>query len=221
MNGDSRETGKLTPEGNPDPSVFSTEANPEGIRVGTAVSLMVRKAKRQKAEVRFRNLWGVDKRKDLLASLAVEPFQEQYQEVHPHVDSRYSFRPTATTVQYQEWPRVVDLCAVPPGNGLMEKRGGSLIDIDSNSLRSRMEAYFDPELDWEDYKSAHHALTQPQAGFKPKAARAKALAAEGLDEKRIVRYALRPFDVQWCYYTPVNPVWNRPRPGLWALISLL
>ena len=37
MNGDSRETGKLTPEGKPDPSVFSTDYNRDGIRVGTAV----------------------------------------------------------------------------------------------------------------------------------------------------------------------------------------
>ena len=45
LNGDSRETGKLTPEGKPDPSVFSTEYNREGIRVGTAICLMVRKAR--------------------------------------------------------------------------------------------------------------------------------------------------------------------------------
>ena len=42
MNGDSRETGKTTPDGRPDPSVFSTESNPEGIQLGTAVCLMVR-----------------------------------------------------------------------------------------------------------------------------------------------------------------------------------
>ena len=39
LNGDSRETGKLTPEGKPDPSVFSTESNREGIRVGTTIGL--------------------------------------------------------------------------------------------------------------------------------------------------------------------------------------
>ncbi|MGD0998726.1 MAG: N-6 DNA methylase, partial [Thermoleophilia bacterium] len=42
MNGDSRETGKLTPEGEPDPSVFSTERNREGIRLGTAIGLLAR-----------------------------------------------------------------------------------------------------------------------------------------------------------------------------------
>ncbi len=59
MNGDSRETGKLTPEGKPDPSVFSTEYNREGIRVGTAVCVIVRKPERQKKPtIRFRDLWA-------------------------------------------------------------------------------------------------------------------------------------------------------------------
>ncbi|MBY0332128.1 MAG: N-6 DNA methylase [Acetobacteraceae bacterium] len=43
LNGDSRETGKLTPEGRPDPSVFSTEYNREGIRVGTAIATLVKR----------------------------------------------------------------------------------------------------------------------------------------------------------------------------------
>ncbi len=45
MNGDSRETGKLTPDGKPDPSVFSTDYNREGIQVGTAVCVIVRKTR--------------------------------------------------------------------------------------------------------------------------------------------------------------------------------
>ena len=43
LNGDKYKTGKLTPEGKPDPSVFSTEKNREGIQVGTAVSTLVRR----------------------------------------------------------------------------------------------------------------------------------------------------------------------------------
>jgi hypothetical protein len=42
LNGDSRETGKLTPEGKPDPSVFSTDFNREGIQVGTAIVTLAR-----------------------------------------------------------------------------------------------------------------------------------------------------------------------------------
>ena len=49
LNGDSRETGKLTPEGKPDPSVFSTEYNREGIRVGTAIGTLVRRSRLEEA----------------------------------------------------------------------------------------------------------------------------------------------------------------------------
>lgn len=43
LNGDKFKTGKLTPDGQPDPSVFSTERNREGIKAGTAIALLVRK----------------------------------------------------------------------------------------------------------------------------------------------------------------------------------
>ena len=38
LNGSKFETGKVAPDGSPDPSVFSTEANREGIQVGTAIA---------------------------------------------------------------------------------------------------------------------------------------------------------------------------------------
>ena len=44
LNGDKYKTGKLTPDGEPDPSIFSTELNREGIQVGTAIALLVRSA---------------------------------------------------------------------------------------------------------------------------------------------------------------------------------
>ncbi len=43
-NGDKYRTGKVTPDGKPDPSVFSTLHNREGIQVGTAIATLVRKS---------------------------------------------------------------------------------------------------------------------------------------------------------------------------------
>ena len=40
LNGDKYKTGKLTPEGEPDPSIFSSPQNPVGIQVGTAIALL-------------------------------------------------------------------------------------------------------------------------------------------------------------------------------------
>jgi hypothetical protein len=219
MNGDSRETGKLTPEGKPDPSVFSTPYNREGIRVGTAVCVIVRKPKRmKKAIVRFRHFWGVTKRADLLKSLKDKNFNKAYTLADPRPENRYSFRPETVTAHYTQWPRLVELCALPPSNGLMEKRGGALIDIDRDALADRMRDYFNPNLSWEKYKAAQKALTEEAAGFAPEKARLKALKAESFDDNRVLRYALRPFDTRWCYYTAVNPIWNRARPALWAQV---
>src|ERR1035437_4222801 len=83
LNGDKFKTGKLTPEGNPDPSVFSTESNREGIQVGTAITTLIRRSRREEAqtkkkskslltssptgEIQFRHLWGKDKRGELRA----------------------------------------------------------------------------------------------------------------------------------------------------------
>ena len=43
LNGDKFRTGKVAPDGSPDPSIFSTPDDPVGIQVGTAVATLVRK----------------------------------------------------------------------------------------------------------------------------------------------------------------------------------
>ena len=217
LNGDSRETGKLTPDGKPDPSVFSTDYNREGIRVGTAVCVMVRKPTRQKKPtVRFRHFWGASKRSNLLESLKVKKFDAGYTLANPSPENRLSFRPEDVAAHYTEWPKVVDLCALPPMNGLMEKRGGAMIDIDRGAIEARMQDYFDSGLSWEEYKSRQSALTADAARFDAQEARTKAIKTELFDTDRLRRYALRPFETRWCYYTAVRPIWNEPRPALWA-----
>jgi hypothetical protein len=152
MNGDSRETGKLTPDGKPDPSVFSTEYNHEGIRVGTAIGVMARtESHPEQASVGFREFWGTSKRQDLIDSLSAKDFDRRYKPANPEKSNRYSFRPSKSSKQYSSWPKLIELCAMPPLNGLMEKRGGALIDIDRAKLEERMHAYFDPKLDWTEY----------------------------------------------------------------------
>ena len=80
LNGDKYKTGKLTPDGKPDPSVFSTEYNREGIQVGTAIALLTRrKAKDEhvRAEVFFRDWWGRTKLRDLVSAGAGETVARQ------------------------------------------------------------------------------------------------------------------------------------------------
>ena len=217
LNGDSRETGKLTPEGKPDPSVFSTEFNKEGIRIGTAVALMVRKATRDETPVvRFRQFWGVTKRTDLLETLKVSDFKAQYQPAYPDKNNWFSFRSMEVSSNYLEWPKLIDICQENPISGLQEMRRSSLIDIDRNNLEKRMRLYFDPRVDWETFKAQDSGLSQNAGRFDPRSCRERILKVEKFDETRIARYALYPFDLRWSYYSSVRPLWNEPRPALVA-----
>ena len=57
LNGDKYKTGKTTPDGDPDPSIFSTPEDPVGIQIGTAITTLVRRADHAPAgKVAFRNL---------------------------------------------------------------------------------------------------------------------------------------------------------------------
>ena len=66
LNGDKYKTGKTTPDGRPDPSIFSTPGDPVGIQVGTAIATLVRKPEHAPADsVGFRHLWGQAKLTEL------------------------------------------------------------------------------------------------------------------------------------------------------------
>ena len=217
MNGDSRETGKQTPEGKPDPSVFSTEYHSVGIRVGTVVGLMVRKAARgEKPSIRYRDFWGGTKRADLLESLKAPKFGVNYKSPNPTKDNRFSFRPDMVSDEYRRWPRVVELREEAPISGLQEMRHGALMDIDRSALEERIRKYFDSAIDWEALKTLGSGLTKKAGGFDPKKCRTKLQKTEAFDPDRICRYSLYPFDTRWCYHTNVAPLWNRPRPTLTA-----
>ncbi len=223
LNGDSRETGKLTPDGKPDPSVFSTEYNREGIRVGTAVCLMVRKDVEQPPSavslrglnsVHFRHFWGATKRADLLESLKAPDFSAQYQQAHPEEGNRFSFRPLTVASHYLDWPSL-DALAERFFAGIAEDRQKALISIDRSLLQDRMKQYFDPDTDWETLVGLKTTLTKNVPRFDAKKARAGLLEAEKYEETRILPFAMRPFDLQWCYYSPVRPLWREPRPEYW------
>lgn len=216
-----RKISEYAPDGRTSETVFAIAGFSPGIQQGVATSLWVKTGVGSKrARVHFRDdidaARAVERRAQLLASLNQKRFDARYERARPTPLNRYSFRPASVAESYLEWPKVTELCAVAPSNGLMEKRGGALIDTDPDALARRMKAYFNRKLDWDEYKERGYGLTKKQAAFDPKQARARALAAEQFDAERIVRYAVRPFDTRYCYYTAVNPVWNRPRPSLWA-----
>lgn len=79
-----------------------------------------------------------------------------------------------------------------------------------------MARFYDGSVDWAQLASEGGGLTKVAGNFEPQASRRRALRAEGFDPARLRRYAVFPFDVCWCYWTELSPLWNRPRPALVA-----
>ncbi len=215
LNGDSRETGKLTPDGKPDPSVFSTEYNPPGIRLGTSVGLFAKIPGNDSSVVRYREFWGTDKRDLLLKTLDYpENFNAQYQQLLPVPDNRFSFRPASTEADYAEWPLLVELADAKPISGLQEMRQGALMSHERTVLQQRMEAYLDPQIEWASFVALGTPLSRTAGRFNPASTRSLLQSAEPFDAACLRRYALYPLDDRWCYYSSIRPLWNEPRPEL-------
>jgi hypothetical protein len=216
MNGDSRETGKLTPDGKPDPSAFSTEWNREGIRVGTAIGLFVKRGRARKTDtsVRFRHFWGTAKRADLLTSIEAPDFDAQYETANPQKNNRWSFRPSDVASAYLGWPALTELCATLPYNGPVERRGFALISMAKAPLADRISVYFDTTVSNDEIQNTHPSLMMTGNRIVGPEARRKILGEFKYDASRIVRYPFKPMDVRWCYLENLRPLFSEPSPQL-------
>ena len=214
LNGDSRETGKVTPEGLPDPSVFSTPGTPEGIRVGTAICLLISATgKEAEGTVRFRHFWGSHKREELLASLDQPGFAAAYQVATPSPANRFSFRPGQVAAKYASWPAVTDLC-LRHFNGPVERRALALISMSRDPLENRLIKYFDSEVTNEEVARIYPSLMMTGNRIVGSDARKRLLSTSAYHDDRIVRYDYKPMDVRFCYLDNIRPLFSEPSPEL-------
>ncbi len=212
LNGDKYKTGKVAPDGAPDPSIFSTEGDPVGIQVGTAIATLVRKADHAPAEtVGFRHLWGQAKREELLETAEAQP-DALYDGIEPALPLGLPFVRTAVSAGWFDWPALPDLFpkSFP---GVKTSRDGFLVDIDLDRLKTRIGDYFDADLSHEEIERRHPSVMKTAARFDARAVREKLLARGGPDETGFVRYAYRPFDNRWLYWERETKLLDEKRPN--------
>ena len=141
LNGDKYKTGKVAPDGSPDPSIFSTKGDPVGIQVGTAIATLVRRSDHAPAEeVGFRHLWGQAKPEALLESSDVES-NVLYEGIEPLLPLGLPFVQTAVSEHWFDWPALPDLFPVS-FPGVKTSRDGFLVDVDLDRLKVRIADYF-------------------------------------------------------------------------------
>ena len=211
LNGDKYKTGKVAPDGSPDPSIFSTEDDPVGIQVGTAIVTLVRKADHATAgEVGFRHLWGPAKREGLLETAETEP-GALYEWIVPVLPLGLPFVQTAVSADWFDWPALPDLFPVS-FPGVKTSRDGFLVDTDLDRLRARVSDYFDPGMSHEDIVRRHPNVMKSTARFDARAVRDALVKRGGPNESGFIRFAYRPFDNRWLYWESDGSLLDRPRP---------
>ena len=211
LNGDKYRTGKIAPDGTPDPSVFSTESDPVGIQVGTAIATLVRKSKHVgTATVETRQLWGRSKRRELTAT-AEEPASALYESFEPQLELGLPFLKTQVVDGWFDWPPLPELFPMSFA-GVKTSRDRFLVDIDQKELKKRIGDYFDPAFSHEEIARRYPTVMRGTAGFDAIAVREAQLARDGPDPAAFVRYAYRPFDNRWLYWASESKLLDRERP---------
>ncbi len=209
LNGDKYKTGKVAPDGSPDPSIFSTEGDPVGIQVGTAISTLVRKGDHEPAKsVAFRHLWGQAKPAELIATAEAEP-DVLYSEIEPVLPLGLPFVETAVSADWFDWPALPDLFPVS-FPGVQTCRDQFLVDTDLDRLQARVGDYFDAALSHEEIARRYPRVMKSTARFDAPAVRDALLRRGGPDESGFIRFAYRPFDNRWLYWEK-DGLLDRPR----------
>ena len=216
-NGDKYKTGKRTPDGRPDQSMFTSDSQPVGIQVGTAITTLVRRQSTQgqprSADVFYRDLWGFsnDKRAELLRTLTLDDPSAAYSPVKTSARQRWVLKDAATTVSWDGWPTLPELMPVV-FKGVQPGRGGSLVSVDRGPLKRQMRAYFDPKLSHSQVREAFADLMADEARYDADGMRQTLLAKERyFDPQNVMPIDWLPFDVRWSYWEPEGKLLNEKR----------
>ena len=209
LNGDKYKTGKVTPDGTPDPSIFSTQSDSIGIQVGTAIATLVRKADHTPAEtIGFRHLWGQAKREALLETAETDP-AALYEMGTPVLPLGLPFVPTAVNEDYFDWPALPEFFPVS-FSAVKTNRDAFLIDINLDCLKARIADYFNQDLSHDEIARRYSVAMRTTTKFDARAVRETLLKRGGPNESDFIRYAYRSFDTRWLYWEATAGLLDTP-----------
>ena len=211
LNGDKYKTGKTTPDGAHDPSIFSTPGDPVGIQVGTAITTLVRKADHEPAkEVGFRHLWGQAKLSDLTATAEAGP-HELYDAIEPNLALGLPFVRMAVGDGWPNWPALPELFPVW-FSGVVTSRDEFLVDVDLDRLQKRVITYFNQGLSHDEIARRYPRVMTDTRRFDARSVRDRLLRRGGPNMTGFVRHAYRPFDNRWLYYEEETKLLHEKSP---------
>jgi hypothetical protein len=208
LNGDKYRTGKTTPEGLPDPSIFSTKTNKEGIQPGTAISTLLRSGSQPSRVVRLRSLWGKEKL-DQLARESTGSLETPYEQLDPEPRLGLPFAHLTYTEEYLNWPLLSSFFEVNFA-GIKTSRDQLLIHVDRGELEYRVTQYLDASVTDDEIGRRFPGLMKANGRYEAKEIRSQ-LIRKGFRPWQIRRVVYRPFDLRYLYWEPETKLLDEKR----------
>ena len=195
---------EYAPDGRTSETIFALRGQSPGIKVGTAIALLLKAGSTSSADkhVRYRDFHEAraeERRQALLQSLDSSDVDSGYSRLEPDIQLGLPFKPVAVSPDWFSLPALPDLFpAWFPG--VKTSRDAFLIDTDLDRLKSRIADYFNAELSHSEIARRYPVVMKDTGRFDARAVRAALLARDGPGQSGIVRYAYRPFDNRWLYW---------------------
>ena len=206
---------EYAPDGRTSETVFAMQGTSVGIKIGTAISLLVAKDSKESLEqcrILYRDVdqaRASERRQALVSSLESSDFDNQYIQISPAISLGLPLKPKKIGFEYSNYPLLTEIfpTSFP---GITTSRDPLVVDIDRQQLVNRMQKYFDPEVAHEEMNSLSPISLKETTQFKAKFTR-EYLQRRGFLPQNIVRYPYRPFDIRWLYWEPETKLLDRNR----------
>jgi hypothetical protein len=192
-----------------DQSVFTTDIA-SGITRGTAIVTAVRTGSGKATSVWADDYWGsaAKKRAELDARRGAA-MNTGYKPIPVSKASRYRLVPDAAG----DYPALDEYLPFFL-SGVQPVRDEAVVATDEDSLKKRMKTYFDTSKTLAQVVAAYPGFGVKRVRYDADKTRKTLLTSSTYDEKRVVRYLFRPFDVRWLYWEPKAKLLNEPRRAL-------
>lgn len=217
LHGGGRFKGSRGPDGKPDRSVFEYVGGQGsmGITVPTAITTMVKTRQGiEKLEVFYRDVWGqgYEKRKRLQddAALDISSQKALYRSITPSETAHYILTPGSVNDTYTCWP-ALDEMFVNQYPGVKTSRDSDLVSIDRDTLSTRMQRYFRPDISDEQMEQYAPALMTSASRFNAATTRQDLLRTSRFREERLVPYAYRSLDNRRLYWEDTTKLLDEKR----------
>ena len=201
------------PDGRSSATIFSVRGYSPGIKVGTAIGTLIRKAPHSEQDrIFYRDFDEANadqRRASLIASLNTKTLQDGYRAFAPILALGLPFKKGAVGAGYLNWPKLPELMPVS-FPGVKTSRDEFLVATDRETLERRLAIYFDASVKDDELKKVIPASMQSNKRFDAIAARGT-LITRGPLPQNVVRYLYRPFDLRYLYWEPSTKLLDEKR----------